>query len=402
MTRKQSNGRGHLYQASGKWYVRYREEIIQPDGSIRSQQVSSPQLATTSEVRSKTEARALADEYLGNLRESAPTALGTMEIVPFVNDVYLPWVKEQREPSTHNGYRKIWNGYFAERLKGIRLRDFHAADGEKLMQRIADEEKTRDKSVLSHTTLTRIKSFLSGIFTHAIRQGYLRGTNPISPVSIPKGGESRDTFAYSVEDELKMISVLPGKLQLAVAIASFTGLSISELRGLEWADYNGETIKVRRKMWKDIVGAPKTKKRRGSVPVVPRLKHYLEIWRQESGWILADELGKPLNLEWLTRTTIAPAVKAAGVTWHGWHAFRRGLATNLDRLGVPDTVIQAVLRHSSVNVTRQSYIKEVRTDVLAAMAQLESAVERQKAGGGKLGYAQSAAVPLQLPKERMN
>jgi hypothetical protein len=28
--------------------------------------------------------------------------------------------------------------------------------------------------------------------------------------------------------------------------------------------------------------------------------------------------------------------------WHGWHAFRRGLATNLHRLGVSDKVIQQI------------------------------------------------------------
>jgi hypothetical protein len=29
--------------------------------------------------------------------------------------------------------------------------------------------------------------------------------------------------------------------------------------------------------------------------------------------------------------------------WHGWHAFRRGLATNLHRLGVDDLTIQGDL-----------------------------------------------------------
>jgi hypothetical protein len=37
--------------------------------------------------------------------------------------------------------------------------------------------------------------------------------------------------------------------------------------------------------------------------------------------------------------------------WQGWHAARRGLGANLYRLGVPDKVIQTILRHSNVNVT---------------------------------------------------
>jgi hypothetical protein len=31
--------------------------------------------------------------------------------------------------------------------------------------------------------------------------------------------------------------------------------------------------------------------------------------------------------------------------WRGWHAARRGLRTNLYRLGIPEKTIQAILRH---------------------------------------------------------
>jgi hypothetical protein len=35
--------------------------------------------------------------------------------------------------------------------------------------------------------------------------------------------------------------------------------------------------------------------------------------------------------------------------WKGWHAFRRGLASNLNRLGIDDSVTQAILRHSDMS-----------------------------------------------------
>ena len=38
-----------------------------------------------------------------------------------------------------------------------------------------------------------------------------------------------------------------------------------------------------------------------------------------------------------------------GFWWHGGHAFRRGLATNLNRLGVRDKTIQAILRHTQTS-----------------------------------------------------
>jgi integrase len=58
--------------------------------------------------------------------------------------------------------------------------------------------------------------------------------------------------------------------------------------------------------------------------------------------------------------------------WHGWHAARRGLGTNLYRLGVPDKVIQAILRHSNVNITLGYYIKPQTNDVIAAMDKFEA------------------------------
>ncbi|HEY7096084.1 MAG TPA: tyrosine-type recombinase/integrase [Terriglobales bacterium] len=49
--------------------------------------------------------------------------------------------------------------------------------------------------------------------------------------------------------------------------------------------------------------------------------------------------------------------------WHGWHAARRGLGSNLYRLGVPLMVIQRILRHSNVSTTANYYIKTAADDV---------------------------------------
>ena len=58
--------------------------------------------------------------------------------------------------------------------------------------------------------------------------------------------------------------------------------------------------------------------------------------------------------------------------WHGWHAFRRGLATNLHRLRVSDKVIQQILRHANVTTTMNIYVKTVSVDAANAMKSLET------------------------------
>jgi hypothetical protein len=45
--------------------------------------------------------------------------------------------------------------------------------------------------------------------------------------------------------------------------------------------------------------------------------------------------------------------------WCGWHAFRRGLATNPQAISVGDKTIQATLRYSNIGLTMNMYEKDV-------------------------------------------
>ncbi len=71
-------------------------------------------------------------------------------------------------------------------------------------------------------------------------------------------------------------------------------------------------------------------------------------------------------------------LKRAGVEWVGWHGFRRGLASNLNRLGVDDSVIQAIVRHSDVSVAQRCYIKTFPPDAVAATSRLSATVSEVK------------------------
>ena len=61
-------------------------------------------------------------------------------------------------------------------------------------------------------------------------------------------------------------------------------------------------------------------------------------------------------------------LKKAKISWHGWHGFRRGLASNLNRLGIDDSVIQRILRHTTVATTQNHYIKTTSPDTVAGMS----------------------------------
>ena len=64
--------------------------------------------------------------------------------------------------------------------------------------------------------------------------------------------------------------------------------------------------------------------------------------------------------------------------WHGWHAGRHGLGSNLYRLGVPAKVIQRILRHSNVSITETYYIKPTDDDARNAMKNFELTVPENR------------------------
>lgn len=61
--------------------------------------------------------------------------------------------------------------------------------------------------------------------------------------------------------------------------------------------------------------------------------------------------------------------------WYGWHAFRRGLASNLYAMGAQDKVVQRILRHSKPQDTRERYIKVFDRTVLEAVEKVQAQIE---------------------------
>ncbi len=201
--------------------------------------------------------------------------------------------------------------------------------------------------------------------------------NPMQDVEIPKARPAGETYAYSLEEEAQMLAILPEPGATVVATAAFTGARKGEIRGFMWENYDGSEIRVAKSVWRSQAEEPKRPKSEGAIPVIAPLKalldqHWARCGRPRHGFIFSNELGKPMNLEALAVDVIRPALRKANLCWHGWHAFRRGLATNLHGLGVSDKVIQQILRHANVSTTMNIYVKTVSADATNAMKTLET------------------------------
>jgi integrase len=179
---------------------------------------------------------------------------------------------------------------------------------------------------------------------------------------------------------VQILEVLPLLGKSLVATAAFTGLRHGELRGLEWTDYTNSKLAINRSIWKSEASLPKTRASRDSVPVIRQLAEILDAYRKsmgnpEAGVVFHSGDGLPINLDAFTRRVVRPALQAIPVPWYGWHAFRRGLASNLYAMGAQDKVVQRILRHAKPHVTKDCYIKVFDRTLLEAMERLEVQIE---------------------------
>jgi integrase len=178
-----------------------------------------------------------------------------------------------------------------------------------------------------------------------------------------------------------MLAVLPEPSRALVATAAFTGMRAGEIRGLTWEAYSpGDenslgAVRVLRSVWRGRIGEPKNSRSKAPVPLIPQLDVLLEQHRRTNGNpacgpIFANGAGKALDVDSLYRRQMQKPLKAAGIDWEGWHGFRRGLATNLERIGGREAIAAMVLRHSNDRVTRKHYIKPPSIEAVSAMRRL--------------------------------
>lgn len=350
--------RGYIFKLHGAWHLRYR---------VNGKQVCQRLAPFTDQFRTVKSVRPLAEEILQPLNDGQQPG-GPQTLQRFIELTYLPHAREHKRPSTYKGYFNLYRHHIAPRVAGVKLWQFRTVDCQRLLNAIAS------RTPLSSSSLSNIKTFLSAVFAEAKRLGVLDGVNPVQGTRVPKGRPAEPTYAYSLDEINKMVGVLKGAARVAVIVAAYTGLSLAELKGLQWADITDGQLVVRRTIWHGQTGPTKTEARNAPVPLLPVVaKALAEHRKQNPGttWVFEGPLGRPYDLATLGSKRIKPGLPRHGLEWHGWHALRRGFATNLHAAGVQDKIIQSLLRHSSLAVTMEFYVKPLPAASVEAMRRLQ-------------------------------
>jgi integrase len=372
--------RGTILKHHGSWVLRFYETVIQDGRRVRKK--SFKRLAPVcTDYPTKRSVLLLAEKILAPINAGTQQPESAMRVVDFIDNVFLPYVLKELRPATYKNYRKdLYEKHLKALLGDVRLRDFRTVHGQRILRSIPPPSTGTGSG---RTTLLRAKAFLSSVFKHARREGFLDNPNPMKDVSVPGKPQKVRGSIYTME-EIEGMARCVGEVNMAaltaISVAAFAGLRLSELRGLRWSDYDGRSLRVSRSVWRTHVGPTKTESSANSVPVLPVLAKILDDHRARTGGTNDDYIfkgerrGGPANLANIALRVIKPALAKNEddlLEWKGWHAFRRSLASNLYSCGVSPKVIQAILRHSDIGTTLDFYVQTPDAESRKALEKIE-------------------------------
>ncbi len=398
---KRKPQKGQVYREGDWWFLRYYDWRLIDNALVRKRvrQRLGPIDAMDAE-----QALAAGADVMHTVQGSDIEPENCYSLPDFVEQVYFPLVEPNLRPSTLRSYKVVWSDQiapFVSKPKLLWTKDTKT----KHLQRVLNEMAKTGRFNIS--SLKRAKSLLSAVFKLAIQQGYYRSEwqNPVRGCSLPKARPENETHAYTLDEVEAMLAALPEPAATIVATAAYTGLRRGELRGLRWENIRDGEILVGCSVWNGISTKPKTKKSAAPVPLIKPLAARLEFHRAKqgdpaptSGWVFRNEAGEAMCLGNLVARSILPALNRCATCgkserdhdrhpakfehkyvrdaslpeWRGWHAFRRGLSSDLYALGVRSKTIQDVMRHSDVATTLKHYVKTTGEAERDGMQRLEA------------------------------
>ena len=268
--------------------------------------------------------------------------------------------------------RRIYPALGHKRLDKITSRD---------IQKFITDLLTNGKNLntgkpLSRKTVVHHLSFISDVFSYAVRMGMLTD-NPCRRVFLPKN-EQKEREIYTLDQVRILFEHLPEepmKYQVFLMLAIYSGFRRSEMLGLEWKDVDFEhnLIHVRHtsQYTKELgvyTDTTKTKKSKRVAKFPPAIMDMLRRFQNEqsaeakrlgSKWEEHDRLftkwnGEPMNpqtpFEWLKGYC-----ERIQIPFHNIHSLRHLHASLLIYEGVDVVAVSADMGHSVVGTTLNLY-----------------------------------------------
>jgi len=139
---------------------------------------------------------------------------------------------------------------------------------------------------------------------------------------------------------------------------------------VEDVDTGNCVVRVRQSVWRGRTQSPKSRAAYREAAISPELAAHLEghkqAWRPNSRrFLFATRKGTAWHQDLLVKRHLRPLAEELKLTLpkgNGLHAFRHGIATEMDRRGVPLAVRTRRLGHSDVRLTLGTYTHAISED----------------------------------------
>jgi len=222
------------------------------------------------------------------------------------------------------------------------------------------------KQGIGRRTINKCHTLLSAIFRYALRYRWITA-NPAAEVRklrAESGSHERpelDNILTPAEAAL-MLDAADDRYRVLLLMALSTGMRQGELLGLQWGDieWAAKQVWVRRQYTRGRFSELKTRYSRRKIGLGDDLIRELKAWKLrcpkgEHDLAFPNGAGNPENHGNLLNRGFYPTLRRAGLRRIRFHDLRHTYASFLIAQNVHPKRIQALLGHSSIKVTMDTY-----------------------------------------------
>jgi integrase len=356
------------------WELQWWEDYLKDDGTIGRRRESCV-LGVVSEM-SLRQARKAAEEKLRLVNQGRQVPQSTMTLETFIDRYFVPNFLPTLKVSTQGRYRRTLTNHLLPAFGTSRLCDIGNFDLQKMVLQ-------KMESGLGWESANHLRNLMSKIFALAKQWGYYNGDNPASSVKLPEKQPVREKHILQPGQIASLLGELKEPVSTMVLLGVLTGLRIGEILALAWAhlDFAAGEIKVEQAYYRGLLGTPKTKRSRRTVPMpqslalaLMRLKGQRRTEHGENDLVFQTRNGTPYSDTNLLHQQLKPAGRKLGIPWLNWHTLRRTHATLFQVVGGSLRDAQAQLGHSKMSTTLEHYTLPIPAHQRAVVEKLSRLV----------------------------
>jgi len=339
------------------WAARWREDVIREDGTLHRTQPTVV-LGALSEL-SRREARSLLQRRVSEINQGRHRARPMMTFEKFSIEHWEAGALLALKPSSSRIYKFNLDSYIIPAIGAHRLCDVNRATIQQLLISM------RSKGYAG-STLHSIRVTVAKVLQTAVDNGFLE-RNPAHGIKIGERESTKQRAILEPPLVKQLLAELSEPCRVIVLTAVLTGLRIGEILALRWSrlDFVHRSIEVSETYSDGKFGSPKTRSSRRVIPMSQTLCEALKTHRAScinSGpqdLVYSTTKGTPLSPKNLYNRALAPACDKLNLPRVSWHSFRHGNATLLGEVGESVKTAQAILGHSDIETTLNTYMHAI-------------------------------------------